>query len=506
MLYKFSRSEAEEKAASLLAQAGFAQPTLIQEKIAPLALQGKDIVVETYESRGKTAAFLIPALLRPDFSPRRNNPQVLILTPEENRIPKISKQLDKLLSAGNLAGAKPASAALAVEKNPKKELKLLSGNPDIIIGTTARVIDHIRRNNINVNDVELLIITAEEELETEGFVQDILFIASKMDSLQQTLIFAGHITSSESFSEFLHRPQIMTFHDWQEKEISHSYYRINEGKEKPVQLERILRDRELPSSLIACRTPSQAAAVEKRLSGKDFDCALLPSKGKTPNILIGTIKDCKRYEFAETGALIYYQIPHNAKLYMECLSSLGTSRDSVQTISLVSNRETHLVKRIEEELKMEIKEEKLPEKDDAIRENIRQILKAIKEEENPDVLGKYKRIVKKEVPYFLRAYFNAYLVKNMLTSGGAEKPQHKTLFVSAGKNRKVYPRDLARLFSGVLDLDSSDIGNIKILDNYSFIDIPVNRAKEAIDKLDGNEYRGRKLTVNYARKKEDKGS
>ncbi|MFP4564442.1 MAG: DbpA RNA binding domain-containing protein [Spirochaetia bacterium] len=505
MLYKFSRSEAEEKAASLLVKAGFSQPTLIQEKIAPLALQGRDLVVETYESRGKTAAFLVPALLRPDFSSPGSYPKVLILTPEESRIPKISKQLDKLLAAGFPPGSHPRVAPLAVEKNPKKELKLLSGNPDIIIGTTARVIDHIRRNNIDVKNVELLILTAEEDLEGEGFVQDILFIASKMAGLQQTLLFAGRITEPDSFSELLRRPQIMAFHDWQERRIIHSYYRIFEGKEKPQYAARILKSRELPPTLVACRNPSQAALVEKRLSAKGIDCAVLPVEGKKPNVLIGTVKDCKRHDLGEIGTLIYYQIPPNAKLYLEYLSFVGGNRDSVEIISLISKREVHLVKRIEEELKMEFKEEKLPEKSDIIRENIRRILKAVKEEENPDVLDKYKKIIKKEVPLSLRKYFTAYLVKNMFAEG-AEKPQYKTLFVSVGKNRKVYPRDLARLFSAVLDLDSSDIGNIKILDNYSFIDIPVDRAKEAIDKLDGNEYRGRKLTVNYARKKEDKGS
>jgi ATP-dependent RNA helicase DeaD len=494
VLYKFSRSEAEEKAASLLGQAGFAQLTLIQEKIAPLALQGRDIVVETYESRGKTAALLVPALLRPDFPSSGDNPQVLILTPEESRIPKISKQLEKLLAAGKSSGSTPTFTALAVEKNPKKELKFLSENPDIIIGTTARVIDHIRRSNLDVHDVELLILTAEEDLEGDGFVQDILFIASKMDNLQQTLLFAGRITDPESFSEILHRPQIMSFHDWQERKISHSYYKVIEGKEKPMVLERILKLRGHPKCFVVCRNPSQAAALKRRLSERGI--------GGTE---VGTIKDCKRLDLGETGTLIYYQMPHNPKLYMECLSFLGNTLDSVEIVSLVSNREEHLVKRIEEELKMEIKEEKLSEKSDTIRENIRQILKAIKEEENPDVLDKYKKIVKKEVPLFLRSYFTAYLVKNSITGGG-EKPQYKTLFVSVGKNRKVYPRDLARLFSAALDLDSSDIGNIKILDNYSFIDIPLDRAKEAIDKLNGNEYRGRKLTVNYARKKEDKGS
>ena len=75
-------------------------------------------------------------------------------------------------------------------------------------------------------------------------------------------------------------------------------------------------------------------------------------------------------------------------------------------------------------------------------------------------------------------------------------PNKTTLFISVGKNRRVFPKDLARLFQSRLDLEQSDIGVIKVLESYSFIDISKEHAERAIDQLNGEEFKGRKLTVN----------
>jgi len=89
--------------------------------------------------------------------------------------------------------------------------------------------------------------------------------------------------------------------------------------------------------------------------------------------------------------------------------------------------------------------------------------------------------------------------------GDKKRPSKlKTMFVSVGKNRKVYPKDLARLFSTGLNIKRNQIGNIKVLDSYSFIDIPEELSEVAINRLNGSEFRGRKITVNHARKKEEK--
>ncbi len=129
------------------------------------------------------------------------------------------------------------------------------------------------------------------------------------------------------------------------------------------------------------------------------------------------------------------------------------------------------------------------------------ILKAISEQENPEELNRYRQIVKRNVPIFMRSYVAAYLFKKSLDGFVAKPTDTTTLFVSIGKNRRVFPKDLIKLFMNRLAIQRSQIGEVKVLDSYSFIDISLDHAQEAISKLSGINFRGRRLTVNLARKK-----
>jgi ATP-dependent RNA helicase DeaD len=78
------------------------------------------------------------------------------------------------------------------------------------------------------------------------------------------------------------------------------------------------------------------------------------------------------------------------------------------------------------------------------------------------------------------------------------------LFVSIGRNRRVYPRDLTALFTDTLKLRAEEIGSVRVFDKYSFVEIATPRAEEAIAQLSGKDFKGRPVSVNFAKKREDK--
>ena len=132
------------------------------------------------------------------------------------------------------------------------------------------------------------------------------------------------------------------------------------------------------------------------------------------------------------------------------------------------------------------------------------MLKTIKQEENPVELNLLRRQIRRHVPIFLRSYFMTYLFKITLSPGVENKKAVTRLFVSIGKNRGVFANDLKALFAKSLHLDLSGIGDIKVLDNYSFVDIPSSLAEKAIQALSDTELKGRRIKVNYARKKTER--
>ncbi len=176
----------------------------------------------------------------------------------------------------------------------------------------------------------------------------------------------------------------------------------------------------------------------------------------------------------------------------------------------------------------------------------------VKTQENVDTLDALTKLFKKNVPLTLRKYVIAYLLKETLKHNHSygkpskkntvssfrsdfksrnekisEKPSRisvetdkqeehvphqrviiapedaTSIFISIGRNRRVYPRDLVGLLIGVGGLSRDRIGDIKVLANYSFIQLYTDDTQQAIEKLNGYEYRGRKLTVSYSKQKED---
>ena len=140
----------------------------------------------------------------------------------------------------------------------------------------------------------------------------------------------------------------------------------------------------------------------------------------------------------------------------------------------------------------------------ALQERLSTIIDEIKTSSDPEELNEVRRVFRKNVPFFMRAYVAAYLLK-----GGNGSPKKRktssemaTLFVGIGKTRRVFPRDIIQLFSGVDGIEAPDIGEIKILENYSFVEVKKDKAEAAIAKLNGQEFRKRKLNVNYARRRD----
>lgn len=162
----------------------------------------------------------------------------------------------------------------------------------------------------------------------------------------------------------------------------------------------------------------------------------------------------------------------------------------------------------------------------------------VKTEEDPLVLNEYKKLFKKNVPFSLRMYVAAYLTKNSRfdyrprrdfnkdrfrsTQENTRKPfnsetteertRHRTvidesvaatIFISVGRNRRVFPRDLIHLIVNNASIARERIGDIRVLDNYSFVQLFSEDADGVIEKLNGTNYRGRPLQVSYSRKKDE---
>ncbi len=174
------------------------------------------------------------------------------------------------------------------------------------------------------------------------------------------------------------------------------------------------------------------------------------------------------------------------------------------------------------------------ENEEQLVSSLQDVIKAIKTEENPDELNKYRSIFKKTVPLTMRSYVAAYLIKTAGKMGihgqgtrrgsrgknssdsfrqsGTQRPTRPkivlpeevstSLFIGIGRKRGVFPKDIITLLIQGANISRENIGDIRILDNYCFVQVMADEADAIIEKLNNSYYRGKNLTVSHSRKQD----
>ena len=170
------------------------------------------------------------------------------------------------------------------------------------------------------------------------------------------------------------------------------------------------------------------------------------------------------------------------------------------------------------------------EDEEQLISSLKDLIEAIKTQENPEELNLYRRIFKKAVPLTMRSYVAAYLIKQAGIGGsriykkdnrnGLGKGTFKqnsarpsrpkvilaeeestSLFIGVGRKRGIFPKDIITLLIQGAGISREHIGDIRILDNYCFVQ--VMQAETIIEKLNNSYYRGKNLTVSHSRRPED---
>jgi ATP-dependent RNA helicase DeaD len=490
---------------TLFRQAGYAKPTHLQQRLIPIILKGKDVAVEAEGDSGKTAAFILPLSVKLRRGKAGIKALVLTSTTENSR--KVFREFRRFIRSGK----RPSVFAFGFQGQEKKEHRMLLRNPDVVIGTPNKVIDHIRRGNLDFSNLQTVVIDRTENPENPGFIEDILFIFSKLPQKKQTILISYSLEKdAEKLLSLLRRPTVLPALTWRQLAVPTRdvFIQVEQQNKLSAAVDLILAE-SMGSLLIQSGDPTQATQLSRIVRARHIESALLLdnlsvqqqnkicqnfSVGKVP-ILISTFETVCSKNLRWVTHVINLAVPPRPESYKPRSFVLE------KIITLAEDYE-----RFKERIKVDAEKESPPSEEQVFQGMIRQILKRIKEEEDPEVLNHYRSIVRKNVPLTLRSYFTAYMLKQSLAGEKRKKKSSKLtkLFLSMGKNRRVFPRDLIQLFMDRLKAERSQIHDIKVLDNYSFVEIDSSLAERAIKELSGIEFKGRNLAVNYARKREDK--
>ena len=496
---------------SLFRSTGYAKPTHLQQKVIPLLMRGRDVAVEAEGDSGKTAAFILPILVR--IKRGKAGIKAVVLTSSVENSRKVYREFQRFSGSSK----KPSFFALGVEGYERREHRILAGRPEVVIGTPNRVIDHIRRGNLEFSSLQVAVADRSGDLEHPGFAADVLFIQSKFPPKVQTVLIAPSLDEEmQPLVAQLKRPAVIPMSSWKDSGVQteHRFFQV-QPRDKEAALERLVLASPVERLLIQCLTAVEVRKVARLLRGHQLKALFLLddmspaqankacqsfSVGAAP-ILVATFSAARKRSLKWVSQVINLDLPPEPESYrprsfiLKQVSTLGSAAEH---------------SRLQEMVQVDVQDKELPPQEVVLEGSIRQILERIRAQEDPKELNEYRRILRRHVPMSLRGYFMAYLFKQLGGPSPQKAPAERRqqgkgfskLFVSVGRNRRVYPKDLTDLFVTRLGLQPGQVREVKVLESYSFIEVDSSVADRAIRELSGTELKGRKLAVNHARKKE----
>jgi ATP-dependent RNA helicase RhlE len=233
---------------------GFTEPTPIQRKAIPLALEGRDLIGCASTGTGKTAAFLLPILQRLG-SGKEGGSRALILSPTRELAMQIDEQA---LALGYYVGISAVSVVGGVRMEPQE--RALKAGSDIIVATPGRLLDHMRFGSVDTSRIEVLVLDEADRMLDMGFLPDIKRILKQLPTDRQTLLFSATMSPRirALAEEILRDPEMVTV-DRQKPAsgIEQVVYLVDQHRKAQL-LSKLLQHDEMDSVLVFVRRKADA--------------------------------------------------------------------------------------------------------------------------------------------------------------------------------------------------------------------------------------------------------
>ena len=321
-------------------------PTAIQERSIPLLLAGRDVIGQAQTGSGKTLAFGLPLMERCDEQQRQV--QALVLTPTR----ELARQVSEVLVAlGKDARIKVALIYGGRPFGPQE--KALADGAQVVVGTPGRVLDHLRRRTLRLEQLRMLVLDEADEMLDQGFAPDVERILAMTPRSRQTALFSATIPSwvDKIAAKHLSDPEVLVAEegDGSDPEIEHFVVEAYREDKFKVLL-RLLDEPAQGATLVFGRTKRgvrnlgrrletqgyQVAVLQGNLDQKARDRALERFRSGVVPILVATNVAARGLDILNIGQVINYDLPETHELFTHRAGRTGRMGRSGRAITLVS--------------------------------------------------------------------------------------------------------------------------------------------------------------------------
>jgi len=343
-----------------VADAGYTAPTPIQARAIPLILRGRDIMGLAQTGTGKTAAFTLPIVQRLLGGPRRA--RALILTPTRELAVQVKESFAKYAEHSGLV---IVDIYGGVPLGPQEQA--LRTGVDVIVATPGRLLDHMERQNVAFDDLEVLVLDEADRMLDMGFAPQLNRIVAEIPKYRQTLLFSATMPPEvEALArKYLRKPIVVQvgMRTQAASTVTHAVYPVPRDRKSDLLIE-LLRQTELDSVLVFTRTKHGADKVVRNLESEGISALAMhseKSQGQRTDALDrfrkGTIRVLVATDIAQRGLdiagishVINYDVPAQAEDYVHRIGRTGRAAATGDAFTFMAADEISMVRLIERTL------------------------------------------------------------------------------------------------------------------------------------------------------------
>ena len=507
-----------------IAEIGFEEPSPIQAQSIPVILSGKDVIGQAQTGTGKTAAFSIPILEKVD--PNNKHLQAIVLCPTRELAIQVSKEIRKLGKFKSGIKTLPVYGGQPIDR----QIKALKSGVQVVIGTPGRVIDHINRKTLKLDDVKMVVLDEADEMLDMGFRQTTFFSATMpKEILELTKLYQHEPEIIKVVRKELTVPNIKQF-----------YIETRRANKLEV-LCRLIDVYNPKLSVVFCNTKRGSDELVSELQARGYfadalhgdlkqtqrDIVMDKFRQGTIDILVATDVAARGIDVDDVDMVFNYDLPQDEEYYVHRIGRTGRAGREGVSFSFVYGKEMRKMRDIERYTKCKLVKHSIPTIADVEEKKVAAFFKQVKDTVNESNLAKQINWVEAlcEEQELSTLEVAAALVKlamgEELKEEIIEEPSRKEarkskkakkgstgaergmvrLFINVGRKQRVQAKDIVGAIAGEAGISGKLVGTIDIYDKYTFVEVPKANAKKVLEKLKNVKIKGNKINIEKANKK-----
>ncbi len=435
---------------------GYQVMTPVQAQSLPTVLQGKDLIAQAETGSGKTAAFGIGLLMRLDA--RVYQVQALVLCPTRELADQVSKEIRRL--ATFIPNVKLLTLCGGVPFGP--QVGSLAHSPHIIVGTPGRILKHLRKESLTLDQVKTLVLDEADRMLDMGFYDEIAEIVAATPGSRQTLLFSATYPEtieaiSASMQNNPERVSVAATHT--QNKITQVFYEVHGHGERLAALVALLSHYNPASCVIFCNTKQQCQDIADTLQAKGFsvlalhgdleqrdrDQVLVRFANRSCTLLVATDVAARGLDIKDLEAVINFELSPDPEVHIHRIGRTGRAGKVGLALSLFIPAESYRVTAIEDYQNSPVSVADIG---------------ALQTHARPDL-----------------------------------EPVMVTLCIDGGRKGKMRPGDILGALTNESGIAGDQVGKIDIFDHHAYVAIKRDMADKALHQLTTGKIKGRYFKV-----------